>query len=503
MSRRQTVFFLPVDPRDESHKDPEYIDFSVPRLARYLQNAWKRHQDAVFWVDIDLAIKEGLMFYQTRSNAIILQGTLPAHCISKVERLKTGGKLYERQYLSPRPPPKISFKHDHNWTKGNDQSGSTVEHQPVGKLVQQSLGEALEAGSSKPTQSKPNPIGDRTGKPVTQEIVGKLQGELGSSDRTGKPVKDKDNRVMNVHDRTGKPVEASSHKVQEVGSLENRDTTLSNANKFNLAIDEENIDFNISGVPNAMVKRSHGINVHNLIQQIENHPQREALQSDLQQHHAFNPFSEESKDAIMAAGNTELCEIVDVEPKSQCRACLTYWSTGIVYCTCGHLMEDDTTENKKYISSVLDLFSIPNFYIRKGRPHGHRYGKKANCKEYHTANQLQRRCQEKKYENIHDRFIRDKFFRKTMIELGRSEEVILEMDRLASKDHSHIATQEEIDVYRCNWWIRSNVVNFDTVPTRRQPDFKKALSTLYRLKKAEDKTHYENWSQSSSSWWQW
>ena len=28
-------------------------------------------------------------------------------------------------------------------------------------------------------------------------------------------------------------------------------------------------------------------------------------------------------------------------------------------------MEDDTTENKKYISSVLDLFSIPNFYIRK------------------------------------------------------------------------------------------------------------------------------------------
>ena len=90
-----------------------------------------------------------------------------------------------------------------------------------------------------------------------------------------------------------------------------------------------------------------------------------------------------------------------------------------------------------------------------------------------------------------------------MIELGRSEEIILEMDRLASEDHSHIATKEEIDVYRGNWWIRSNVVNFDTMPTRRQPDFKKALSTLYRLKKAEDKKHYENWSHSSSSWWQW
>ena len=108
LSRRQSVFFLPVDPRKEDHKDPEYIDYSAPRLARYLQNAWKRHQDTVFWVDIDLGIREGLMFYQTRSNAIILQGTLPAHCIVRAERLRNGEKLYERQYLSPRPPPKIS-----------------------------------------------------------------------------------------------------------------------------------------------------------------------------------------------------------------------------------------------------------------------------------------------------------------------------------------------------------------------------------------------------------
>ena len=169
LSRRQTVFFLPVDPRKEDHKDPEYIDFSVPRLARFLHSAWKRHQDAVFWVDIDLAIKEGLTFYQTRSNAIILQGTLPAHCIFKVERLKIGEMLYEKQYLSPRPPPKISLKHDHNWTKGKDQ-GSTVEQQPVGKLAQQSLGETLQSGSSKPTQF-PKPIEDRTGKPVETEAV--------------------------------------------------------------------------------------------------------------------------------------------------------------------------------------------------------------------------------------------------------------------------------------------------------------------------------------------
>ena len=58
LSRRQTVFFLPIDPRDQNHKDPECIDFSVPRRAKYVHSAWKKHQDAVFWVDIDFAIKE-------------------------------------------------------------------------------------------------------------------------------------------------------------------------------------------------------------------------------------------------------------------------------------------------------------------------------------------------------------------------------------------------------------------------------------------------------------
>ena len=112
MSKRQTVFFLPVDPMDKGHKDPDVIDLSVPRHAQYLHKAWKRHQDAVYWVDINLAIKNGLTFYQTGSNAIILQETFPAHCIPKVVRLKTGVVLYEKVYMSPRPPPKISLKHE-------------------------------------------------------------------------------------------------------------------------------------------------------------------------------------------------------------------------------------------------------------------------------------------------------------------------------------------------------------------------------------------------------
>ena len=108
MSKRQTVFFLPIDPMDKNHKDPDVIDLNVPRHAQYLHNAWKRHQDAVHWVDINFAIEKALTFYQTRSNAIILQETLPAYCIPKVVRMETGEVLYEKVFMSLRPPPKIS-----------------------------------------------------------------------------------------------------------------------------------------------------------------------------------------------------------------------------------------------------------------------------------------------------------------------------------------------------------------------------------------------------------
>ena len=101
------------------------------------------------------------------------------------------------------------------------------------------------------------------------------------------------------------------------------------------------------------MKRSHGVNVHSLIQKIENHPQRQALQSDLQQHRPFNRFSKESRDVIKAAGNTELCEILDVEPKAQCKACLAYWDAGIVYCTCGHFLRDDRQKTRSTSSPFL------------------------------------------------------------------------------------------------------------------------------------------------------
>ena len=158
-SKRQTVFFLPVDPTDKSHKDPNDIDLNVPRHAQYLHNAWKRHQDAVYWVDINLAIKKGLTFYQIRSNAIILQETLPAYCIPKVVRMKTGEVFYEKVYMSPRPPPKISLKHEWKRELGSEHAQRAEAAQIAAQLSR----------SFQSNQLTVNPIRERSGRPVIRD----------------------------------------------------------------------------------------------------------------------------------------------------------------------------------------------------------------------------------------------------------------------------------------------------------------------------------------------
>ena len=291
-SRRQTVFFLLIDPRDKGHQDPAKIDLSEPRRAQYLHSAWKKHQDAVFWVDIDLAIQKGLTFHQTRCNCPS-RNTSSLLYSKKVVRLMTGEVLYEKSYMSLRPPPKISLRHDDDWTRGNDELVSTVEQQPVGKLVQRSCGEVHQATFSQLTQPKPKPICDRSRKPDSTEDVFVVKGEtsrsheidekglhkeLGSSDRSGKPDNLSENsRVEQAHDGTRQPVErdsSSAHTVKEqFAPEENRDIASFNTdNEFNRAINEEDIDLNIPGLQHSAVKQSHGVNVQNLIQKIENHP---------------------------------------------------------------------------------------------------------------------------------------------------------------------------------------------------------------------------------------
>ena len=116
---------------------------------------------------------------------------------------------------------------------------------------------------------------------------------------------------------------------------------------------------------------------------------------------------------------------------------------GIFYCTCGHFLHKERGANQQFINETMDLLSVPGYVIKKGRPHGHRYGKKPGDKEYHTANQLKKRCKKKYFQGIHVRFIRDPEFRNRIIENHRDEELCRRWDALADEDHTHHLTTQE------------------------------------------------------------
>ena len=71
----------------------------------------------------------------------------------------------------------------------------------------------------------------------------------------------------------------------------------------------------------------------------------------------------------------------------------------------------------------MDLLSLPEYVIEKGRLHGHRYGKKPGDKEYYLANPLEKKYKKRQFQGIHDRFLRDHEFRTRLIEHHRDEEV--------------------------------------------------------------------------------
>ena len=145
-----------------------------------------------------------------------------------------------------------------------------------------------------------------------------------------------------------------------------------------------------------------------------------------------------------------------------------------------------------------------NYYIKKGRPHEHRYGKKPGNYEYFVANSLKKNCKKKNFLCIHDWFIRDEKFRKSMFGVGRSEELCREMDKLANEDHTHHITPEKIVcTATIGGSVRSQLVTIRCQVGIDLISIKQALSTSQQLKHQEDTAHQQRWKSYSSSWWNW
>ena len=242
--------------------------------------------------------------------------------------------------MSPRPLPKISLEHEWNRELGSEHPQRTEAGQ---------LSRSFQ--SNQPTL---NPIRERSGRPViTHDVIGvqderktsrsqeidvySFFEEPSSSERTGrlvtgpvpgKPVHEtsviqtrssedrKDFNVEQAHERTGRPVvthdvinvpdSSQTRSVHEGVTFTSGDKTLrertvrpvidhDNLSHETIMVNEADMDFRIPGLPHSVSKHAQSTSVRELIQKIENHPDRHALQQDLRQNQSFNPFQSRIK----------------------------------------------------------------------------------------------------------------------------------------------------------------------------------------------------------------
>ena len=78
---------------------------------------------------------------------------------------------------------------------------------------------------------------------------------------------------------------------------------------------EVNMDFRIPGLPHSVVKHAQSTSVRELFRKLR------TTEIDT----LFNKIYE----MIQNVGYIELCELLETEPKTQCKACLSYWNIGI------------------------------------------------------------------------------------------------------------------------------------------------------------------------------
>ena len=264
------------------------------------------------------------------------------------------------------------------------------------------------SGGFQSNQPIPNPSRERTVRPVvkddtrtvqdgrktsrSQEIdVDSFHEDTVSSERTGRPVvetsviqtrssKDsKDHHVEMAQERTRRlvietntenmPDDCQTRSCHDSETFNVGDKTLrerterpvvdhDDSSHEQTMVNVVNMDFRIPGLPHSVVNTLFN-KIYDKIKLTIRSVQNQMIQE---------------------VGNIELFELLETDPKTQCTACLLCWDVGIVYCTCGHFLQKETEANRNFVKYTMDLLSLPEYVIRKGRLHGHSYGKNQETK---------------------------------------------------------------------------------------------------------------------------
>ena len=115
---------------NKDHRDPQELDLTKPRLASCKQK-WKVHQEMVYWVDVQFAQRKGLKFCSNKIKRNHPLRYIRSFCISRAIVMESEEIIYQNVYVSPRPPPMISYKDNWMCDLDSDIAGSSKDIQRI------------------------------------------------------------------------------------------------------------------------------------------------------------------------------------------------------------------------------------------------------------------------------------------------------------------------------------------------------------------------------------
>ena len=137
-----------------------------------------------------------------------------------------------------------------------------------------------------------------------------------------------------------------------------------------------NVDYRIPGIPHSAVQQQDTNRKETdkkLIQQFENHPNKESFLQDLNKTEESNDFCEMSQKLIADMNNTEIFELCETSSTKQCTDCALYRQNGTVYCSCGRSLKTSKGPNSSTRRTTTP-YLFPVTSSKKNLMHGAKHG---------------------------------------------------------------------------------------------------------------------------------
>ena len=109
-----------------------------------------------------------------------------------------------------------------------------------------------------------------------------------------------------------------------------------------------------------------------------------------------------------------------------------------MYCSCGRSLKP-SRRTKQLDKKNYDALSIPGYVIKKNLTHGAKHGASERQRMHNKAKEMLQKARQPKHggnKTILERWHKDDKYRKSLSDIGWTEELIVQYDELALEDRS-------------------------------------------------------------------